>query len=755
MADTDQPAIAPDPEQMRRHLEHLFGGFLDGCQDGRIELAWTDAGDGRLRHAALFGTDDLEALIERAAVENRRPGQNVYVGVALRKPDTPPFGRCRDEDFLALTAFYADLDEEGVAEEAKARARECPPTAVVVTGRHPHLRAQLLWRQEAPERDPDLCRRQNLALAEALGGDRTVVNPGRVLRLGGSVAWPAKPGRVIERTEFRAYDDGRPRQYLPGQLARAFPPVAAKPSASSPHDGASLAPQPAAQAASLNIGSEFDGVPVTDCLARIRAGDHWHDNLLRLAAHWIARGWSDEEILTAAEALTLPGWTVADTRREVAAMIAGGRAKWNLPDPRPEMAAGPLPQPLRAAFLDRLDLALLPRRRWLLGRSLLRGHLTLLVAPAGVGKSTHGIARAVAVATGRDITGETVHEQVRTWVYNTEDDSDELKRRLGALLQHWNIPFAEARGRVALNSGADRPLLFARADRTGAVVRLPDVDACIQQIREHGIGLFVVDPFVETHEVGENSNEQVKAVAGMFREVARAADCAVLLVHHTAKPPQGASDGHAGNMNTARGASALVGVARVVQTLFSMSEKDAERHGVAKEERHLLLRLDDAKANLGLLGPEARWFRRTGVELPNGDEVGVLVPEDLAPQAEADAVLADDDLRKAIVATLLARTSEREQTLNAAVRLLAWCGDERFARYRQVDAKGNQRARRSLRDAVLGACRAATVIVSDNKTHGFTCDETAQPVVLKRFERPFSFGDLAAQQPDFMEEDEG
>ena len=79
---------------------------------------------------------------------------------------------------------------------------------------------------------------------------------------------------------------------------------------------------------------------------------------------------------------------------------------------------------------------MLPRRRWLLGRSLLRGHMTLLVAPAGVGKSTHGIARAVAVATGRDITGEPVHEQVKTWVYNIEDDTDELKRRLGAVLQH-------------------------------------------------------------------------------------------------------------------------------------------------------------------------------------------------------------------------------------------------------------------------------------------------------------------------------
>ena len=154
------------------------------------------------------------------------------------------------------------------------------------------------------------------------------------------------------------------------------------------------------------------------------------------------------------------------------------------------------------------------------------------------------------------------------------------------------------------------------------------MDACIAQIREHAIGLFVVDPFIETHEVDENSNRQIKVVAGMFREVARSANCAVLLVHHTAKPPQAASDSHAGNMNTARGASALVGVARVVETLFSMSEHDADEVGVSDNDRHLYLRLDGAKANLGPTRGEPAWYRRQSVTIANGDEVGVLVPHE-------------------------------------------------------------------------------------------------------------------------------
>ena len=626
-----QPMFEPDPVQMRRHVGHLFEGWLDGCHEGRIELAWTDARDGKLRHAAIFGTDELDELVERAVAENRRPGQNLYIGQALRQPGIAPFGRCGDDEVFALTAFYVDIDDDVTATASiNYRNRGCPPTGVVVTGRHPHVRAQMLWRLEAPLRDLELCRQQNAALAQALDGDPSVVNPSRVMRLGGSIAWPIKEGRVIERTEFLDFDDGRPKVYLPEQIARAFP--VAQPTLS-PSQSPSATPTPTLQIGTSNLSVEA-------CIAAIRAGDHWHDNMLRLVGHWISRGMTDEEILSLASTFTLAGYTAADTRREVGQMLSGGRRKWDVPNPATVVPEPPRdPDALRPAFLETLNVAMLPRRQWMLGNALLRGQLSVLVAPAGVGKSTHGIARAIAVASGREITGEAVHEQTRVWIYNVEDDLIELKRRLAAALQHHAIDFDEVRGRIALNSGADEPLILAKLDRHGAVVRQSDVAACIAHIQRERIGLFIVDPFVETHEVNENSNEHIKAVAAMYREIARTTGCAVQLVHHTSKPPQGTSDSHAGNMNTARGASALVGVARVVQTLFAMSAADAQRVGIDEEEAHRFLRLDDAKANQSLISGRARWYRRESVELANGDEVGVLAPHTF-PDRAPDITLA-------------------------------------------------------------------------------------------------------------------
>ena len=60
-------------------------------------------------------------------------------------------------------------------------------------------------------------------MAVALGGDPSVVNPGRVMRLAGSIAWPTKPGREVELTELVTFNDNRPRCYVDGQFDKAFP----------------------------------------------------------------------------------------------------------------------------------------------------------------------------------------------------------------------------------------------------------------------------------------------------------------------------------------------------------------------------------------------------------------------------------------------------------------------------------------------------------------------------------------------------
>lgn len=226
------PILQPDASAMQAHIEHLFGGFLDGCQDGLVELAWTDtrpddAGRYRLKNARLFGTDQLDELVDEAARLNATPMCNVYIGAALRHPHTAPFGRAKDDDAWALTSLYVDLDDPGVATAAKEIYRDAKPTMVVVTGRAPHTRAQLWWRLSEVITDTGEWPAALRGIAAAMNGDPTVTNPSRVMRLAGSIAWPVKEGRTIEATAIQPLRNPGQQAYVAEHIKRLFPPVVA------------------------------------------------------------------------------------------------------------------------------------------------------------------------------------------------------------------------------------------------------------------------------------------------------------------------------------------------------------------------------------------------------------------------------------------------------------------------------------------------------------------------------------------------
>lgn len=270
-----------------------------------------------------------------------------------------------------------------------------------------------------------------------------------------------------------------------------------------------------------------------------------------------------------------------------------------------------------------------PPRPWAFGNILLDRTVTALAAPAGTGKSTWTLQLALAFCTHRALGPFEPKATGPAWVWNNEDDRAELNRRVFAAASAMSINPGDLAGRLYLNTGAERALIVAREDRrTKTLVATPDVQGVIAVIRRRGIKLLVVDPFAETFEVEtENSNDLMKRVAGLYREIAWQSDCAVALVAHT---PKGAG-GMAGNLDAIRGGAAIGGVVRSALTLFEMTDADAETLGVDPDNRHLYVRLDVAKANMALKSNAPVWWRKETVLLGNETEdrpedgVGVLV----------------------------------------------------------------------------------------------------------------------------------
>lgn len=297
----------PNTEIMLAHLNHLFGEWSEENDDALIELAWSTAAGPD--SAKLFWTTEIDALVEFAADINSKPGHNVYIGAALRKPETARNKRALDDDFLALTALYADCDDDGVLAAARdlCTKRGLPPTAIGVTGDLPHKRGQLWWKLKSPITDPNIHRQLIRNIAKTVGGDTVVINPSRIMRLCGSIAWPKKPGRVEGMTNFVCS-----KTHLDIALAhKAFPPQ---------------------EQAETKQRLNPDAV-----LADINHDEkNWRKSMLSVSAHHVALGLSDEQILAKMTPFTLSGWTTEQTKKELLVMIAGAREKGFAPETNTE-----------------------------------------------------------------------------------------------------------------------------------------------------------------------------------------------------------------------------------------------------------------------------------------------------------------------------------------------------------------------------------------------------------------------------------
>lgn len=345
--------------------------------------------------------------------------------------------------------------------------------------------------------------------------------------------------------------------------------------------------------------------------------------------------------------------------------IEAAKPKSDTPEPRSPLIAEPEPA----------DSQLPIARPWLIHGFAMLGQVTLLVAPGGAGKSTITFAAANAVAR---VDGRFIGRQVEpkrcgaVWMANNEDPLAELHLRQRAFRKHWAEP-VKSSFQILFSSGQQRAFRVTQQVKlqSGALIQKPlDVDAAVELMKARNVKLFVVDPFVETHDADENDNAAMAAVAAQYRTIAQRAGVAVVLVHHTRKAQAASSDGHAGEMDSARGAGSVANVARIGLTLYGMSEKDARRYGIPNERRHRYVRLDDAKANLTLTSGEPRWFEKVSVDVDAIDESGATVSEPVGVLVPVRDIRAAGTGRPLAMDVLLAMGDAAEMVQSELVRKL-------------------------------------------------------------------------------------
>ena len=272
-----------------------------------------------------------------------------------------------------------------------------------------------------------------------------------------------------------------------------------------------------------------------------------------------------------------------------------------------------------------LDPRQIPHRQWIYGHHLIRGFMTLLVAPGGTGKTSLLLATLLAIATKRPLLNVMPYLQTNVGLLNLEDPAEEIDRRVTALAMHYGLKQEDIEGRF-FQSPPDATVTVAAIGDDGFSVIHPDENHIIQFCKDLKIGVLGVDPFAESHTLEENSNPQMIKAAAAWRRIARKAECAIIASHHVRK-------GVIDSIEASRGAKALTDSARIGLLLSSMSEEDATSLGIEVADRHQYIRMDDAKANMAPKAGQARWFKLGSVTLDNaddvyqfGDDVGVVEP---------------------------------------------------------------------------------------------------------------------------------
>lgn len=647
----EEQKLSPNPAAIEAHLRHITRrwGELD-CKVNLEVVFLTAEDNAKVKHSARFSHDDTGiSLAVDHIVGMNRPGINAYATVNPVRADAKiGSGKRSSKEHIAASFFqWADSDSPEAADNIRNFVGpKC--TFFVMTGTTPGPRPHVYWELEKPETDLEAWSSRQSAIVAALGTD-SVTDPPRIMRLAGTVNWPkpqkAAKGYIPELTTIRIYDPKDRPAVSAEQLARAFGSAPRKAKEKPARERIDFADDGAPEAGEV---LELLSYISPDCgyadwlavLMGLHDKFNGSEDGFTIADNWSAGGakYVPGEVSSKWHSFTPGGGTSFKTVAELAKqngadLSAIARKYKGGPQADPfadfqDAAAhddwpddSPPPPPAWPSPFDMFDEAAIEARQWLYGRHYLRRFVSVLASAGGVGKTSMQIVEALAMVTGRPLLGEEVHAPCKVWLINLEDPMDEMQRRILAAMNFYGIKPEEVRGRLFVDAGREFSLTFAVQTREGVTPNKKLVEYLIKRIPELDIGAVFIDPFVGAHMINENDNMAVNAVFAEIRKVADLTNCAFGLVHHIRK-----GNGEEATIDSVRGAGSLISAARAARIVNKVTIEAAASLGIDAKTAAGLFRVDDGKANLAPPAVNAVFRRMEGLQIANGDWVGVATP---------------------------------------------------------------------------------------------------------------------------------
>ena len=296
------------------------------------------------------------------------------------------------------------------------------------------------------------------------------------------------------------------------------------------------------------------------------------------------------------------------------------------------------------------------RRKFMMEGYLKEGCMTVIAGEPGVSKTQFLAQMACSFVSGHEFFGKKVNVTGNALICTAEEDRDEMELRIRASLKNRSINTGYHIDVIAVDTNLK--LVKFKRDSDEKTKQFSELEDLIKENNYKFIGL---DPLIslQAGAFDENNNPQMDAFCKSYLIPLAQKHAACLAVnHHTNKISMITEGGIIDNnaLHAARGASALVGAARIVIALSPMSrqlwEKEFKKSNIVKEDEiKLHVAIVDAKNNYSPLGARPKWLRKhvEYVDCVDGQEpVAVLQDTNLSELQDSRSAMSREHARKEI-----------------------------------------------------------------------------------------------------------
>jgi hypothetical protein len=355
---------------------------------------------------------------------------------------------------------------------------------------------------------------------------------------------------------------------------------------------------------------------ILDAASRLAAGYNEPDNRSRWL-RYIKEAFARDKPITIATVFDLAkkhgwlGWSPADD-----AASAEGATQQNTQQANSHRAIPISGLPLKP-----------PKRQWVHGTDVMRGAVSMLVAPGARAKTTWLLTSALACASGCSLLGAHVYGGPKRVLYlSAEDSTNEIALRLRAAMQHHVLSDTDVPG-LHIIGAENWGLSLLVGSRGTLAIDQRGWNALNAELDHLEPDVLILDPLINLMGgVDSNDNSAAALLMGQFVALAARRRMAVMIAHHAAKGRDPTS------AESAMGAASFVNLSRIVLSIEPLAEKDAGRLGLPPWEAKSVFRVGGTKQNFSPPDASDRWFRISSVEIQNqqppvylnGDSVAVV-----------------------------------------------------------------------------------------------------------------------------------